>query len=85
MFTLQQIFEKSWQYAKDVYTCLVEFKKPYDRQKFWGVLREYSVDGPLLLAVGSVLSRFDRFLLIKLRAPSTHQGKLTLSIEAACV
>jgi len=52
IFTLQQIFEKSWEQAKDVYTCF--FEKAYDRvhrEKLRGVLREYGVDGPLLLAV----------------------------------
>ena len=31
IFTLQQIFEKSWEYAKDVYTCFVDLEKAYDR------------------------------------------------------
>ena len=34
---------------------------------------------------GPVLSRFDRYLLIGPRVPSTYQSKLTISIEAACV
>jgi len=29
--TLQQIFDKSWEPAKDVYTCFVNFKKVYGR------------------------------------------------------
>jgi len=27
--TLQQIFEKSWEHAKDVYTCFVDLGKVY--------------------------------------------------------
>jgi len=48
IFTLQQIFEKSREYAKEVYTCFVDFKKAYDLvpcEKLWGVLQVYSVDG----------------------------------------
>ena len=30
IFTLQQIFEKSWEYAKDVYICFVDLEKAYD-------------------------------------------------------
>ena len=29
--TLQQIFEKFWEYAKDVYTCFVGPEKAYDQ------------------------------------------------------
>jgi len=46
MFTLRQIFEKSWEYAKDIYPCFVDLKKAYDRvprEKLWGMLREYGV------------------------------------------
>ena len=52
IFTLQQIFEKRWEYAKDVYTWFLE--KAYDRihrEKLWGMLLEYGVDGRLLLGV----------------------------------
>jgi len=30
IFTFQQIFEKSWKYAKDVYTCFDDLEKAYD-------------------------------------------------------
>jgi len=52
--TLQQIFEKSWEPAKDVCTCFVDLGNVYGRvprEKLRGVLREYGVDGCLLLAV----------------------------------
>jgi len=56
------MFEKSWVYAKDVkaYTYFVDLKKAYDRiprEKLLGsVLREYGVNGRLLLAVKSLRS-----------------------------
>jgi len=43
IFTLQQIFEKPWEYANDVCTCFVDLEKAYDRvpcEKLWGLLRE---------------------------------------------
>jgi len=44
--TLQQIFEKSWEHAKDAYTCFVDLGKVYGgvpREKLWGVLWEVGV------------------------------------------
>jgi len=59
IFTLQKIFEKSWEYAKHFYACFVDLEKAYNRvprEKIWGVLREYDVDDRLLLAVKSLYS-----------------------------
>ena len=42
IFTLKQIFEKSWEYEKDLFACFVDFETAYDRvprDKFWKVLR----------------------------------------------
>ena len=54
IFTLKQIFEKSWKYGKDLFPCLVDLEKAYDRvprDKLWKVLRESGVDGQLLRAI----------------------------------
>ena len=56
IFTLKQIFEKSWEYAKDLFACFVVLEKAYNRiarDKLWRVLQEYGIDGQLLLAIKS--------------------------------
>ena len=67
IFTLQQIFEKSWEYAKDVYTCFVDLEKAYDRvthEKLSGVFRENGGDDRLLLAVKSLYPCSEIFVLV---------------------
>ena len=54
---LQQVFEKSWQSAKEVYTCFVNLEKAYyrvPRDKLWAVLLEYDLRGQLLAAIKSL-------------------------------
>ena len=54
IYAFQQVFEKSWKYAKEVYTCFVDLQKVYDyvpRDKLWAVLLEYDVRGQLLAAI----------------------------------
>ena len=49
-----RVSEKSWEYAKEVYTCFVDLEKAYDcvtRDKLWTVLLQYDVRGQLLAAI----------------------------------
>jgi hypothetical protein len=57
IFTLRQIFEKSWEFARELYACFIDLEKAYDRvprEKLWKVLQEYGVDGQLLTAIRSL-------------------------------
>jgi len=47
IFPFQKFFEKSWEYAKDVYPCFANIVKEYHwvpRKKLCGMLRECNVD-----------------------------------------
>ena len=53
IFTLKQIFEKFWEYGKDLFACFADLEKAKDRvprDKLWKVLQEYGVNGQLLRA-----------------------------------
>ena len=56
IFSMMQIFEKSWEHGKDLSTCFVDLEKAYFRH-YWDkpqkVLQEYGVNGQLLLAITS--------------------------------
>ena len=54
IFVKQQIFEKLWEYAKDVNASFVDLEKAYDRiprDKLWAMLLQYGIDGQLLTAI----------------------------------
>ena len=56
IFTLKQIFEKSWVYSKDLFARFVDLEKAYGRvpwDKLWKVLQEYGVASQLLHAIKS--------------------------------
>ena len=60
IFTLKQIFEKSWKYGKDLFVRFVDLEKAYDRvpwDRLWKVLQEYEVDGQLLRTIKSFYCR----------------------------
>ena len=60
IFTLKQIFEKSWEYGKVLFVCFVDLEKAYDgvpRDKLWKVLPEYGFNGQLLRAIKSFYCR----------------------------
>ena len=57
IFVLQQIFEKSWEFEKEVNASDVDLEKAYDpipRDKLWAVLLQYGIDGQLLTAIKSL-------------------------------
>jgi len=85
-FILQQNFEKSWGYVKDVFTCFVDLEKTYDRfpsEKHCGVLPEYGVDGRLLLAVKLLYSCSEVYVHVgRVKSPSFTFG---VGLRQRCV
>ena len=62
IFTLKQIFEKSWEHGKDLFACFNDLEKAYNRvprDKLWKVLQEYGVDGQLLHAIKLFYNRLE--------------------------
>ena len=60
IFTLKQIFEKSWEYSKDLFACFVDLEKAHDRvprDKLWKILQEDGVNGQLLHVMKSFYCR----------------------------
>ena len=60
IFTLKQIFEKSWEYGKDLFACFADLEKAYGRvprDKLWKILQEYDVNSQLLHAIKSFYCR----------------------------
>ena len=60
IFIPKQMFEKCWEYCKDLFECFFNVEKSYDRvprDKLRKVLREYGVDGQVLRAIKSFYCR----------------------------
>ena len=73
IFAVQQIFEKSWEYAKEVNACIVNLEKACDRiprDKLWAVLLQYDgIGGQLLTAIKSLYTCTSRFVFVLTAQP----------------
>ena len=87
IFTLKQIFEKSWEYGKDLFACFVDLEKAYDRvsrDKLWKVLQKYGVDGQLLRAISSFYCRPEVCVRVKASNQSRSMWALDSGKGAFC-
>ena len=86
IFILRQIFEKSWEYAEDVFACFVDLEKAYDRvlrDKLWRLLLEYGIDGRLLIAIKLLYSQPEVCILVNgKQSKSFHVG---VGLRQGCV
>ncbi|CAF4995061.1 unnamed protein product, partial [Rotaria sp. Silwood1] len=81
IFTLQQILEKSWEFAKPVYTLFIDLEKAYDRvprNTLWEVLMEYGIHGRLLAAIQSLYNNCKDCVRINGRKSESFQVKVGL-------
>ena len=86
IFTLKQIFEKSWEYGKDLFTCFVDLEKAYDRvprDKLWKVLQEYGVDGQLLRAIKSFYCRPE--VCVRVNGKQSKPFHVGVGLRQGCV
>ena len=86
IFTLKQIFEKSWEYGKDLFACFVDLEKVYDRvprDKFWKVLQEYGVGGQLLLAFKSFCCRPE--VCLRVNGKQSEPFHVGVGLRQGCV
>ena len=86
IFTLNQIFEKFWEYGKDLLACFVDLEKVYDRVprvKLWKFLREYGVEGHLLRAIKSLCCPPEVYFWVnRKQSKPFHQG---VGLRQGCV
>ena len=86
IFTLNQIFEKSWKYSKDLFACFVDLEKTYDqvpRDKLWKVLREYGVNGQLLRAIKSFYCRPE--VCVRVNGKKSKPFHVGVGLRQGCV
>ena len=67
IFTLRQVFKKSWEYAKHVSACFVNQEKAYDRvpqDQFWRVQQKYGIDRHLSTAIKSLYCQSEIYVCL---------------------
>ena len=86
IFTLKQIFEKSWEYGKDLFAYFVDLEKAYDRvpwDKLWKVFQEYGVDGQLLHAIKSFYCRME--VCVRVNGKQSKPFHVGVGLRQGCV
>ena len=78
IFTLKQIFEKSWEYGKDLFACFI-----VPRDKLWKVLREYGVNGQLLRAIKSFYCRPE--VCVRVNGKQSKPFHVGVGLRQGCV
>ena len=85
IFAVQQIFEKSWEYAKEVNACIVDLEKAYDRiprDKLWAVLLQYGIGGQLLTSVKSQYMHF--VVCVRVNRAATKPFRVSVGLRQGC-
>ena len=85
IFALQPIFEKSWEYAKEVNACFVDLEKAYDRiprDKLCAVQLQNGIDGQLLTAIKSLYMHFE--VCIRVNSATTKPFRVSVGLRQGC-
>ena len=85
IFAWQQIFEKSWEYAKEVNACFVDLEKAYDRiprDKLWEVLLQYGIEGQLATSVKSLYEYCE--VGVRVNSATTKSFRVSVGLRQGC-
>ena len=85
IFAFQQIFEKSWEYAKKVNACFVDLEKAYDRiprDKIWVVLLQYGIGGQLLTVIKSLYMHSE--VCVRVNSATTKPFRVSVGLRQGC-
>ena len=85
IFALQQIFEKSWEYAKEVNACFVDLEKACDRiprDKLWAVLLQYGIGGQLRNAIKSLYVHSE--VCARVNSATTKPFRVSVGLRQGC-
>lgn len=86
IFTLQQILEKSWEFAKPVYTLFIDLEKAYDRvprEILWKVLKEYGIHGQLLSSIQSLYNNCKS--CVRINGNKSDYFQVQVGLRQGCV
>ena len=86
IFTLKQIFEKSWEYGIHLFACFADLEKAYDqvpRDKLWKVLQEYGVNDQLLRAIRSFYCRPE--VCVRVNGKQSKPFRMGVGLWQGCV
>ena len=86
IFTLQQILEKSWEFAEPVYTLFIDLEKAYDRvprEMLWKVLTEYGIHGRLLSAIQSLYNNCKS--CVRINGSKSEYFQVQVGLRQGCV
>ena len=86
LFTLRQVFEKAWEFAKPVYTAFIDLEKAYDRvprDLLWSVLKEYGISGRLLAAIRSLYN--DCKSHVRINGSKSDSFRVRVALRQGCV
>ena len=85
IFALQPIFEKSWEYAKEVNACFVDLGKACDRiprDKLWVVLLRYGMDSQLLTVMKSLYMHSE--VCVRVNSAATKPLRVSAGLRQGC-
>ena len=80
------MMEKSWEYAKEVYTCFVDLEKAYNRiprDKLWAVVLKYDMRGQLLAAIKSLYKQSE--VRVRVNGIKTKPFSVSVELRQGCV